>query len=34
MLTRTEKNVTVVLSHDEEQRLEYIKQKILGDRLE
>jgi glyoxylase-like metal-dependent hydrolase (beta-lactamase superfamily II) len=34
MLTRTEKNVAVVLSHDEEQRLEYIKQKILGDRLE
>jgi hypothetical protein len=34
MLTRTEKNVTVVLSHDEEQRLDYIKQKLLGDRLE
>ena len=34
MLTRTEKNVTVVLSHDDEQRLDYIKQKILGDRLE
>jgi glyoxylase-like metal-dependent hydrolase (beta-lactamase superfamily II) len=34
MLNRTEKNVTVVLSHDEEQRLDYIKQKILGDRLE
>ena len=34
LLTRTEKNVAVVLSHDEEQRLEYIKLKILGDRLE
>jgi glyoxylase-like metal-dependent hydrolase (beta-lactamase superfamily II) len=34
LLTRTEKNVTVVLSHDEEQRLDAIKQKILGDRLE
>src|SRR5258706_9437134 len=34
MLTKTEKNVTVVLSHDEEQRLDYIKQKLLGDRLE
>jgi len=33
-LTKTEKNVTVVLSHDEEQRLDYIKQKILGDHLE
>ena len=33
-LTKTEKNVTVVLSHDEEQRLDYIKQKILGDRFE
>jgi hypothetical protein len=31
---KTEKNVTVVLSHDEEQRLDTIKQKILGDRLE
>ena len=26
--------ITVVLSHDEEQRLDYIKQKILGDHLE
>src|SRR5258705_6433333 len=34
MLTKSEKNVTVVLSHDEEQRLDDIKQKLLGDRLE
>ena len=33
-LMRNEKNVTVVLSHDEEQRLDYIKQKLLGDHLE
>jgi len=33
-LTRNEKNLTVVLSHDEEQRLDLIKQKILGDRFE
>jgi glyoxylase-like metal-dependent hydrolase (beta-lactamase superfamily II) len=33
-LTKTEENVTVVLSHDEQQRLDTIKQKILGDRLE
>jgi glyoxylase-like metal-dependent hydrolase (beta-lactamase superfamily II) len=33
-LTKTEKNVTVVLSHDEDQRLAYIKQKLIGDRLE
>jgi len=33
-LTKTEKNVTVVLSHDEEQRLDNIKQKLLGDHLE
>ena len=33
-LTKNEKNVTVVLSHDEEQRLDYQKQKILGDHLE
>ena len=33
-LMKNEKNVTVVLSHDEEQRLDYIKQKILGDHLE
>ena len=34
MLTKTEKNITVVLAHDDEQRQDYIKQKILGDRLE
>ena len=34
MLIRTERNVTVVLSHDDEQRQDYIKQKLLGDRLE
>ncbi len=33
-LMKNEKNVTVVLSHDEEQRLENIKQKLLGDRFE
>jgi glyoxylase-like metal-dependent hydrolase (beta-lactamase superfamily II) len=33
-LTKTEKNLTVVLSHDEEQRLDLTKQKILGDRFE
>ena len=33
-LMRNEKNVTVVLSHDEEQRLDYIKQKALGDHFE
>ncbi len=33
-LLRTEKNLTVVLSHDEEQRLELIRQKLLGDGLE
>ena len=33
-LTKTEKNLTVVLSHDEEQRLADIKQKILGDHFE
>lgn len=30
-LMRNEKNVTVVLSHDEEQRLDLIKRKLLGD---
>jgi glyoxylase-like metal-dependent hydrolase (beta-lactamase superfamily II) len=34
MLNRTEKNVTVVLSHDDEQRQDYIRQHILGDHLE
>ena len=33
-LMRNEKNLTVVLSHDEEQRLDDIKQKLLGDHLE
>ena len=33
-LTMTEKNLTVVLSHDEEQRLDLIKRKVLGDGLE
>jgi glyoxylase-like metal-dependent hydrolase (beta-lactamase superfamily II) len=33
-LMQNEKNLTVVLSHDEEQRLDYIKQKLLGDHLE
>jgi glyoxylase-like metal-dependent hydrolase (beta-lactamase superfamily II) len=33
-LTKAEKNLTVVLSHDEEQRLENIRQKRLGDHFE
>jgi glyoxylase-like metal-dependent hydrolase (beta-lactamase superfamily II) len=33
-LTQTQKNLTVVLSHDEEQRLDLIKRKVLGDGLE
>jgi glyoxylase-like metal-dependent hydrolase (beta-lactamase superfamily II) len=33
-LTRTEKNLNVVLSHDEEQRLDLINRKILGDGFE
>ena len=33
-LTKTEKNLTVVLSHDEEQRLDLIRQKLLGDGFE
>jgi glyoxylase-like metal-dependent hydrolase (beta-lactamase superfamily II) len=33
-LTKTEKTLTVVLSHDEEQRLADIQQKILGDHFE
>jgi glyoxylase-like metal-dependent hydrolase (beta-lactamase superfamily II) len=33
-LTRSETNLTVVLSHDEEQRLDLINRKILGDGLE
>jgi len=34
LLVGTEKNVTVVLSHDDEQRQALVAQKILGDRLE
>ena len=33
-LSRSEKNLTVVLSHDEEQRLDLINRKILGDGFE
>jgi glyoxylase-like metal-dependent hydrolase (beta-lactamase superfamily II) len=33
-LTRSETNLTVVLSHDEEQRLDLINRKILGDGFE
>ena len=33
-LTRTEPNVTVVISHDEEQRLQYIRDRVLGDGFE
>ena len=33
-LTRTEPNVTVVISHDEDQRLQYIRDRILGDGFE
>lgn len=33
-LTRTEPNVTVVISHDEDQRLQYIREKILSDGFE
>ena len=33
-LTQTQKNLTVVLSHDEEQRLDLIKRKVLGDGLQ
>jgi hypothetical protein len=31
---KTEKNVVIVISHDEDQRLDYIKQGLLGDGLE
>lgn len=31
---KNEKNVTIVISHDEDQRLDYIKQGFLGDGLE
>jgi glyoxylase-like metal-dependent hydrolase (beta-lactamase superfamily II) len=33
-LTRNEPNVTVVISHDEDQRLQYIRDKVLGDEFE
>ena len=33
-LMHTERNLTVVLSHDEEQRMELVRQKLLGDGLE
>lgn len=33
-LTMTQTNLTVVLSHDEEQRLDLVKRKVLGDGLE
>jgi glyoxylase-like metal-dependent hydrolase (beta-lactamase superfamily II) len=34
MLSRTEKNLVIVVSHDEEQRLQYIAQGVLGGKLE
>jgi hypothetical protein len=33
-LSRTEKNLSIVISHDEEQRREYIAQGVLGDGFE
>lgn len=33
-LTRTEPNVAVIISHDEEQRLQYIRDRVLGDGFE
>jgi glyoxylase-like metal-dependent hydrolase (beta-lactamase superfamily II) len=33
-LMRSEKNLTVVVSHDEEERLDLVNRKILGDRFE
>jgi glyoxylase-like metal-dependent hydrolase (beta-lactamase superfamily II) len=33
-ITRTEKNVSIVISHDEEQRRAYIEQGVLGDGLQ
>jgi glyoxylase-like metal-dependent hydrolase (beta-lactamase superfamily II) len=33
-LTQSEKNIVVVISHDEDQRLDYIKQGLLGDGLQ
>ncbi len=33
-LSKSERNLTIVISHDEEQRLQYIQQKLLGNGLE
>ena len=33
-VTKTDKNVVIVVSHDEDQRLDYIRQGLLGDGLE
>ncbi len=33
-LTRTEPNLAVVISHDEDQRLQYIRDRVLGDGFE
>ena len=33
-LSRTEKNLSIVISHDDEQRRDYIAQGILGDGFE
>lgn len=33
-LMRTEPNVTIVISHDEDQRLQYIRDRVLGDGFE
>jgi len=33
-LSKNEKNLVIVVSHDEEQRLQYIRDGVLGDRLE
>ncbi len=33
-LTKSEKNLTVVVSHDEEQRLDLVRRKVLGDGFE
>jgi len=33
-LSKSEKNLVIVVSHDEEQRLQYIRDGVLGDRLE
>jgi glyoxylase-like metal-dependent hydrolase (beta-lactamase superfamily II) len=33
-LMKTEPNVSVVISHDEDQRLQYIRERVLGDGFE